>query len=89
MCSSDLHLAAMGIIARSVPDRLAATAQTLYGTGALGIASAMMTLASGYLYGLFGLHAFWVMAACCALALLVSRCSADFREEALQGESLS
>ena len=84
-----MHLAAMGFIARSIPTRLAATAQTLYGTSALGIASATMTLASGYLYGLFGLHAFWAMAACCAIALLVSRSSLDFREEAPQGESLS
>ena len=68
-----MHLAAMGIVARSIPDRLAATAQTVYGTGALGIASATMTFASGYLYGLFGLQAFWAMAASCALALLVLR----------------
>jgi PPP family 3-phenylpropionic acid transporter len=64
-----MHLAAMGIIARSVPDRLAATAQTVYGTGALGIASAVMTIASGYLYGWFGISAFWVTAALCAVAL--------------------
>jgi MFS transporter, PPP family, 3-phenylpropionic acid transporter len=68
-----LHLVAMGIIARSVPYRLAATAQTIYGTAALGIASATMTLASGYLYGLLGLHAFWTMAASCAIALPLSR----------------
>lgn len=64
-----MHLAAMGIIARSVPDRLSATAQTLYGTFALGIASALMTLASGYLYRGFGMHGFWAMAMLCALAL--------------------
>jgi PPP family 3-phenylpropionic acid transporter len=68
-----MHLAAMGIIARSVSNRLAATAQTVYGTGALGIASATMTFASGYLYGLFGLHAFWAMAAVCAVAIPLSR----------------
>jgi MFS transporter, PPP family, 3-phenylpropionic acid transporter len=68
-----MHLAAMGIIARSVSQRLAATAQTIYGNGALGIASATMTLASGYLYDLFGLHAFWAMAAACAIALPLSR----------------
>lgn len=64
-----MHLAAMSIIARSIPDHLAATAQTIYGTGALGIASAVMTIASGYLYGWFGMHAFWAMAALCAMAL--------------------
>jgi len=64
-----LHLAAMDIIAQSDPDRLAASAQTNYGTGALGIASAIMAIASGYLYGWFGLHAFWAMAALCAIAV--------------------
>lgn len=64
-----LHLAAMGIIARHVPERLSATAQTIYGTFALGTASALLTLASGYLYGWFGMHAFWAMAALCAAAL--------------------
>jgi MFS transporter, PPP family, 3-phenylpropionic acid transporter len=68
-----MHLAAMGILSRCIPDRLAATAQTIYGTGALGIASATMTLASGYLYDLFGLHAFWIMAACCATAVPFAR----------------
>ena len=68
-----LHLVAMGIIARSVPYRLAATAQTIYGTAALGIASATMTLASGYLYGVFGLNAYWAMAVSCAIALPLSR----------------
>lgn len=68
-----MHLAAMGIIARTVPDRLAATAQTVYGTGALGIASAVMTAASGYLYGWFGMSAFWGMAALCAVALPFAR----------------
>ena len=64
-----LHLAAMGLIAAHVPERLSATAQTLYGTFALGIASAVMTVGSGYLYKWFGLHAFWTMAVLCALAL--------------------
>jgi MFS transporter, PPP family, 3-phenylpropionic acid transporter len=68
-----LHLAAMAVIARNVPDRLAATAQTLYGTGALGIASAFMTTASGYLYGALGAQAFWAMAALCAFALPLVR----------------
>ena len=68
-----MHLAAMGIIARTVPDRLSATAQTVYGTGALGIASAIMTVASGYLYGWFGMQAFWGMAALCVMALPLVR----------------
>jgi MFS transporter, PPP family, 3-phenylpropionic acid transporter len=68
-----MHLAAMGIIAQTVPDRLSGTAQTVYGTGALGIASAAMTVASGYLYGWFGMQAFWGMAALCAMALPLVR----------------
>jgi PPP family 3-phenylpropionic acid transporter len=52
---------------------LSATAQTVYGTGALGIASAVLTVASGYLYGWFGMQAFWGMAALCALALPLVR----------------
>lgn len=67
-----MHLAAMAIIAH-VPNRLSATAQTLYGTGALGVASAIMTSASGYLYGWFGMQAFWGMAALCAMALPLIR----------------
>jgi MFS transporter, PPP family, 3-phenylpropionic acid transporter len=68
-----MHLAAMGIIAQTVPDRLSATAQTVYATGALGIASAVLTVASGYLYGWFGMQAFWGMAALCATALPLVR----------------
>jgi PPP family 3-phenylpropionic acid transporter len=68
-----IHLAAMGIISRSVPAYLSATAQTIYGTGALGIASAVLTVASGYLYGWFGNQAFWGMAALCAIALPLVR----------------
>jgi MFS transporter, PPP family, 3-phenylpropionic acid transporter len=68
-----MHLAAMGIIARTVPDRLSGTAQTVYGTGALGIASAVMTVASGYLFGWFGMQAFWGTAALCAMALPLVR----------------
>ena len=64
-----LHLAAMRIIADEVPDRLSATAQTVYGTFALGLASAALTLISGYLYGWFGIRAFWAMSALCALAV--------------------
>jgi MFS transporter, PPP family, 3-phenylpropionic acid transporter len=63
----------MGTIARTVPDRLSGTAQTVYGTGALGIASAVMTVASGYLFSWFGMQAFWGMAALCAIALPLVR----------------
>ena len=64
-----LHMVAMRVIAESVPERLAATAQTVYGALALGLASAALTFASGYLYAGLGMRAFWVMAGLCAAAL--------------------
>jgi MFS transporter, PPP family, 3-phenylpropionic acid transporter len=64
-----LHLAAMQVIVRVVPPRLAATAQAVYGTLCIGLATAALTLASGVLYGWLGGYAFLVMAALCLLAL--------------------
>ncbi|HEY0525098.1 MAG TPA: MFS transporter, partial [Stellaceae bacterium] len=66
------HLAAMRLLALIVPPRLAATALTLYGTVAVGAATALLTLASGALYGRFGAAAFWAMAALCAAAVPVA-----------------
>ena len=68
-----LHLACMQIIVVVVPERLSATAQTVYGTLFLGIASATLTLASGSLYGRYGAPAFWVMSLLCAGALPLTR----------------
>ena len=42
-----LHLAAMQVIVQVVPLRLAATAQAIYGTLCIGLATALLTLASG------------------------------------------
>jgi PPP family 3-phenylpropionic acid transporter len=64
-----LHLACMDTISRTVPARLAATAQAFYATVAMGAAAAAVTLASGPLYGRFGAGAFWFMAAMCLIAL--------------------
>ncbi|WP_128560785.1 MFS transporter [Methylobacterium crusticola] len=64
-----LHLANMRLIAEIVPERLAATSQTLYGTLGLGLASAVLTAAAGLLYGHLGAGAFWAMAALCAAAV--------------------
>ena len=64
-----LHLAAMQVIVQVVPLRLAATAQAIYGTLCIGLATALLTLASGLLYGWMGGTAFLVMAALCLLAL--------------------
>jgi PPP family 3-phenylpropionic acid transporter len=68
-----LHLACMRRLAETVPPGLSATALTLYGTVAIGAASALLTLASGMLYGAIGPNGFWVMAALCAIALPLAR----------------
>jgi PPP family 3-phenylpropionic acid transporter len=64
-----LHLACMRLIVLAVPTRLAATAQSVYGTLCIGAATALLTLASGWLYGSIGGTAFLAMAALCLLAL--------------------
>ncbi|MCJ2054859.1 MFS transporter [Methylobacterium sp. J-070] len=64
-----LHLANMRLITSLVPERLAATAQTLYGTLGLGVASAVLTATAGLLFGALGAGAFWAMAALCVPAL--------------------
>lgn len=63
-----LHLACMRLIAAIVPPHLAATAQAMYAFGAAGT-TALLTLASGGLYGTLGAKAFLVMALLCAAAL--------------------
>lgn len=68
-----LHLACVRRLAETVPPHLAATAQAAYGTFAVGAVSAVLTLASGPLYGRFGAGAFWAMAALCAAAAPVAR----------------
>jgi PPP family 3-phenylpropionic acid transporter len=64
-----LHLACMQVIGRTVPPSLAATAQAIYGTLAIGAVTSVLTLTSGTLYGRFGNAGFWVMVALCTLAL--------------------
>jgi PPP family 3-phenylpropionic acid transporter len=63
------HLACMRLIAAIVPPHLAATAQAIYGTVAVGLASAALILASGPLYVRSGAGGFWLMAALCAAAI--------------------
>jgi len=63
------HLACMRVLARTVPPGFEGTAQALYATVGVGAASALLTLASGWLYGSLGAQAFWFMAALCAAAL--------------------
>lgn len=68
-----LHLTCMRLLAECVPERLAATALTVYGTVGIGAPTALLILASGQLYAHFGAHGFWTMAALCAAALPVAR----------------
>jgi MFS transporter, PPP family, 3-phenylpropionic acid transporter len=62
-----LHLACMRLIVTNVPQQLAATAQAMYALGA-GITTALLTLASGWLYANVGAQAFLAMALLCAAA---------------------
>jgi MFS transporter, PPP family, 3-phenylpropionic acid transporter len=66
-----LHLAAMRIIGDTVPRDLAATAQAVYGLVAVGGATAVLILLSGWLYAHFGAAGFWGMAALCVAAFPV------------------
>jgi PPP family 3-phenylpropionic acid transporter len=68
-----LHLASMRVIGRSVPVHLAATAQAVYGTLAIGASTAILTVASGSLYAWLDGHGFWVMAMFCAVGLPLAR----------------
>jgi PPP family 3-phenylpropionic acid transporter len=63
------HLACMRIIAQTVPRSLAGTAQAFYGTVAIGGATALLTMVSGWLFSRFGAYGFWGMASLCCAAL--------------------
>ena len=67
-----LHLACMRIIGAIAPPHLAATAQAMYALGA-GAMTALLTVASGSLYGAVGARGFLVMALLCAAALPLAR----------------
>jgi PPP family 3-phenylpropionic acid transporter len=67
------HLACMRLLAAIAPPGLAATALSVYGTVGVGIATTLLTLASGPLYSRLGAQGFWVMAGLCAAALPLSR----------------
>jgi MFS transporter, PPP family, 3-phenylpropionic acid transporter len=64
-----LHLACMRLIVRTVPQGLEGTAQAVYATVGVGAATALLTLASGALYGRLGAEGFWFMALLCLIAL--------------------
>jgi PPP family 3-phenylpropionic acid transporter len=65
------HLACMRIIAETVPRSLVGTAQAVYGTVAIGGATAVMTMASGWLFSRLGPGGFWGMALLCCAAFPV------------------
>jgi PPP family 3-phenylpropionic acid transporter len=67
------HLAAMAVIQRVVPPALGASAQSLYAALGVGVSGALVTIASGALYGGFGAAAFWAMALLCLAALPSAR----------------
>ena len=67
-----VHLACVRLITEVCPPRLAATAQSLYGTLALGVGSAVLTFLSGVLYQDRGAQAFWLMALLCLAAIPVA-----------------
>ena len=68
-----LHLAGMRLIATTVPSGLAATAQAVYATLAVGLSTALLTLVSGWLYLSFAGQAFCFMAMLCAAAIPVAK----------------
>ena len=67
------HLAAMRLIGTTIPHHLAATAQALYGTVAVGISTALLTIVSGPLYASLRGASFWVMAILCVAAIPLAR----------------
>ena len=67
-----MHLTCMRVIDRTVPRQLTATAQMVYGTLGLGLASTALTFLSGRLYDLLGQQAFWTMAALCLAAVPIA-----------------
>lgn len=68
-----LHLACLQLIVQIVPVRLAATAQSIYGTLCIGLATAAFTLMSGVLYGKIGGESFFIMAGFCVIAVPLCR----------------
>jgi PPP family 3-phenylpropionic acid transporter len=68
-----LHLTCMQVLTRTVPREFAATAQAVYGTVGVGIATSALTFVSGQLYAHLAAQAFWVMAGLALLALPLTR----------------
>jgi PPP family 3-phenylpropionic acid transporter len=67
-----LHLACMRLLAQTIPNELAATAQALYGTVGIGAVTAVLTMLSGLLYARLGSGAFLIMSLLSLAALPVA-----------------
>ncbi len=63
------HLGAIHLIAQTVPDKSAGTAQALYATIGTGAAMGAATLLSGWLYGAYGADAYLAMTALSLIGL--------------------
>lgn len=84
------HIGAMQILNRLVAPEMAATAQTMYGTIALGLLMAIAVRLSGSAYATFGSAAYWIMALLSAAALaatlvLIARIGTDLPNEPILG----
>jgi PPP family 3-phenylpropionic acid transporter len=66
------HLGAMYFILNATPPRLAATAQSLYGVVAIGLASSLALLPASALYAAWGGRTYLLMSAMSATAMLLS-----------------
>jgi PPP family 3-phenylpropionic acid transporter len=66
------HLAAMMVLGRIVPSHQAATAQTLHAALGVGMATGVVTFASGPLYAAEGGFGYVAMALLCAVAVPAS-----------------
>ena len=67
-----MHLTCMRVIDRTVPPHLNATAQMVYGTLGLGLASTVLTFLAGRFYSVMGQGAFWTMGALCLAAVPIA-----------------
>jgi PPP family 3-phenylpropionic acid transporter len=66
------HLGTMHCIRETIPDGMRNTVQGLYSALSGGILLSASMWAAGPLYGAFGGQAYWVMAACAAVALVLA-----------------
>lgn len=64
------HLGAVHFISEAIPERHAATAQGLYAAISGGVATGLVTLASGSLYKSYGAAGYWAMALLAAAAVV-------------------